>query len=54
MRRRARAARRVLYLDRSLAVAHFTLGSILQRLGDSAGGAAGLSQRLRFVYVAAG
>lgn len=33
----ARAARRVLYLDRSLAVAHFTLGSILQRLGDRAG-----------------
>ena len=32
----ARAARRVLYLDRSLAAAHFTLGSILLRLGDLA------------------
>ena len=33
----ARAVRRVLYLDRSLAVAHFTLGSILERMGDAAG-----------------
>ena len=33
----ARAVRRVLYLDRSLAVAHFTLGSILERAGDPAG-----------------
>jgi chemotaxis protein methyltransferase CheR len=30
----AQAARRLLYLDRSLAVAHFTLGTILRRLGD--------------------
>ncbi|MGE5756614.1 MAG: CheR family methyltransferase [Planctomycetaceae bacterium] len=30
----ARAARRVIYLDRSLALAHFLLGSILQRHGD--------------------
>ena len=29
--------RRVLYLDRSLAVAHFTLGSILRQRGDDAG-----------------
>ena len=29
--------RRVLYLDRSLAVAHFTLGSILHQRGDRAG-----------------
>jgi chemotaxis protein methyltransferase CheR len=33
----ARAARRVLYLDRGLAIAHFTLGAILRRLGDLAG-----------------
>jgi chemotaxis protein methyltransferase CheR len=33
----AQAARRVLYLDRSLAIAHFTLGSILRRRGDLAG-----------------
>jgi chemotaxis protein methyltransferase CheR len=33
----ARAVRRVLYLDRSLAIAHFTLGSILRRRGDLAG-----------------
>jgi chemotaxis protein methyltransferase CheR len=33
----ARAARRVIYLDRSLAVGHFTLGSILWRRGDRAG-----------------
>jgi chemotaxis protein methyltransferase CheR len=33
----AQAARRVIYLDRSLAVAHFTLGSILRRLGAPAG-----------------
>jgi chemotaxis protein methyltransferase CheR len=33
----ARAVRRVLYLDRSQAAAHFTLGSILLRLGDPAG-----------------
>lgn len=33
----AQAARRVLYLDRSLANAHFTLGSILRRRGDPAG-----------------
>jgi chemotaxis protein methyltransferase CheR len=31
------AVRRALYLDRSLAIAHFTLGSILQRRGDGAG-----------------
>jgi chemotaxis protein methyltransferase CheR len=33
----ARAARRVTYLDRTLAVGHFTLGSILFRRGDRAG-----------------
>ncbi|MBC7818112.1 MAG: hypothetical protein IAG10_14580 [Planctomycetaceae bacterium] len=33
----ASAARRVIYLDRSLALAHFTLGSILRGLGDSEG-----------------
>jgi chemotaxis protein methyltransferase CheR len=33
----ARAARRVLYLDRSLAVSHFLLGTILLRRGDRAG-----------------
>jgi chemotaxis protein methyltransferase CheR len=33
----ARAARRVIYLDRSLAIAHFLLGSILCRGGDRAG-----------------
>ncbi len=33
----AEAARRVVYLDHSLALAHFTLGSILRRLGDIAG-----------------
>jgi chemotaxis protein methyltransferase CheR len=33
----AEAARRAIYLDRSLAIAHFTLGSILQRRGDRAG-----------------
>jgi chemotaxis protein methyltransferase CheR len=33
----AQAARRVIYLDRSLAIAHFTLGSILRRRGDHAG-----------------
>ncbi len=33
----ARAARRVTYLDRSLAVGHFTLGSVLFRRGDRAG-----------------
>ena len=31
------AARRVLYLDRSLAVGHFTLGSLLERTGDLTG-----------------
>ena len=31
--------RRVLYLDRSLAIAHFTLASILERRGDRAGAA---------------
>ncbi len=31
------ALRRVLYLDRSLAVAHFTLGSLLHRRGDLSG-----------------
>jgi len=31
------AARRVIYLDRSLAVGHFTLGSICWRRGDLAG-----------------
>jgi len=30
----AQALRRVLYLDRSLAAAHFVLGSVLRRLGD--------------------
>jgi chemotaxis protein methyltransferase CheR len=30
-------ARRVIYLDRSLALAHFTLGSILKRRGNLAG-----------------
>ena len=33
----ARALRRVLYLDRSLATAHFTLGSVLERCGDTEG-----------------
>jgi len=33
----ARAVRRVLYLDRSLAVAHFILGAILRRRGDRDG-----------------
>jgi chemotaxis protein methyltransferase CheR len=33
----AQAARRALYVDRSLAIAHFTLGSILRRKGDPAG-----------------
>ena len=33
----AQAVRRVLYLDRSLAAAHFTLGSILEQMGDAAG-----------------
>jgi chemotaxis protein methyltransferase CheR len=32
-----RAARRALYLDRSLAVVHFTLGSVLWRRGDVEG-----------------
>jgi chemotaxis protein methyltransferase CheR len=32
-----RAARRVLYLDRSLAMAHFTLGMLLQGAGDRTG-----------------
>ncbi|HKI33969.1 MAG TPA: protein-glutamate O-methyltransferase CheR [Gemmataceae bacterium] len=32
-----RAARRVIYLDRTLALGHFTLGSILWRRGDRAG-----------------
>src|SRR5262249_39763514 len=31
------ALRRVLYLDRSLALAHFTLGTLLRRGGDEAG-----------------
>jgi chemotaxis protein methyltransferase CheR len=33
----ARAARRLLCLDRTLALAHFTLGSILRRQGDAGG-----------------
>jgi chemotaxis protein methyltransferase CheR len=33
----ARAVRRVLYLDRSLVLAHFLLGAILRRRGDRAG-----------------
>jgi len=33
----AQAIRRVLYLDHTLAVAHFTLGTILRRLGDAPG-----------------
>jgi chemotaxis protein methyltransferase CheR len=33
----ARAARRVIYLDRSAAAAHFTLGAILRRRGDIEG-----------------
>lgn len=33
----AQAARRVIYLDRSLAIAHFVLGSILSRCGDLTG-----------------
>jgi chemotaxis protein methyltransferase CheR len=32
----ARAARRVIYLDRTLALGHFTLGSVLWRRGDRA------------------
>ena len=35
----AGAMRRALYLDRTLAIAHFTLGAILRRLGDDAGAA---------------
>jgi chemotaxis protein methyltransferase CheR len=31
------AARRALYLDRSLAIVHFTLGSLLERRGDRVG-----------------
>ncbi len=31
------ALRRVIYLDRSLAVAHFTLGALLGRRGDRTG-----------------
>jgi chemotaxis protein methyltransferase CheR len=31
------AVRRVLYLDRTLAVAHFTLGTVLERRGDRGG-----------------
>src|SRR5262249_6650463 len=31
------AARRALYLDRSLAIVHYTLGSLLERRGDGAG-----------------
>jgi chemotaxis protein methyltransferase CheR len=31
------AARRAIYLDRSLAIVHFTLGSLLERRGDDAG-----------------
>jgi chemotaxis protein methyltransferase CheR len=34
-----RALRRVLYLDRTLAVAHFTLGTLLEQRGDGAGAA---------------
>lgn len=33
----ARAARRLIYLDRDLAIAHFNLGTILRRLGDRDG-----------------
>jgi chemotaxis protein methyltransferase CheR len=33
----AQALRRVLYLDRTLAVVHFTLGAILRQRGDRAG-----------------
>jgi len=33
----ARALRRLLYLDRTLAVAHFTLGAVLRRKGDIVG-----------------
>ena len=33
----ARALRRVLYLDRTLAVAHFTLGTVLRGLGEKQG-----------------
>jgi chemotaxis protein methyltransferase CheR len=33
------ALRRVLYLDRSLALAHFTLASVLEQRGDRAGAA---------------
>jgi Flp pilus assembly protein TadD len=32
-----RAVRRVLYLDRALAAAHFTLGAVLERRGDKVG-----------------
>ncbi|WP_145370704.1 CheR family methyltransferase [Maioricimonas rarisocia] len=35
----AEAARRVLFLDRTLAAAHFMLGAILRRLGDDSGAA---------------
>jgi chemotaxis protein methyltransferase CheR len=35
--RAVEATRRALYLDRSLALGHFTLGSLLRRLGDPAG-----------------
>lgn len=33
----ARSARRALYLDRSLAIGHFTLGCVLRRRGDASG-----------------
>jgi chemotaxis protein methyltransferase CheR len=33
----AETVRRVLFLDRNLAMAHFTLGSILRKLGDLEG-----------------
>jgi chemotaxis protein methyltransferase CheR len=33
----AESARRAIFLDRSLAIVHFTLGTVLQGLGDTAG-----------------
>jgi chemotaxis protein methyltransferase CheR len=37
LREAAEAMRRVIYLDRSLTIAHFSLGTILQRMDDLAG-----------------
>ena len=47
-----RAVRRVLYLDRSLAVGHFTLGSLLARSGDLIGARCAIPA-MRMTYVCA-